>query len=199
MSQPWSPADSQVCRVAEGAGIPGEFYFRRYHRGRGVRQRQIPWRAPRRGHPGLGPQHRAGRGGRDPPDHAHRCVGWARTPTAHCGCRLATQNWICACCIRACTIEDMSYSSRTFSCCLLPAQAERLEWLHAECTGRTVKADVAVADAFALPYREGTCDGVLCIAVLHHIASEPRRLRLLQQLAHILRPGKSLTLLLAGP
>lgn len=86
-----------------------------------------------------------------------------------------------------------------FSCCLLPAQAERLEWLHAECTGRTVKADVAVADAFALPYREGTCDGVLCIAVLHHIASEPRRLRLLQQLAHILRPGKSLTLLLAGP
>ncbi len=63
--------------------------------------------------------------------------------------------------------------------------------ISSDSAGRTAKADVAVADAFALPYREGTCDGVLCIAVLHHIASEPRRLRLLKQLAHILRPGQS--------
>lgn len=55
--------------------------------------------------------------------------------------------------------------------------------------GRAAKADVAVADAFALPYRAGSCDGVLCIAVLHHIASKARRLRLLQRLCNILRPG----------
>lgn len=56
-------------------------------------------------------------------------------------------------------------------------------------TGRAARADVAVADGFTLPYREGSCDGVLCIAVLHHISSEARRRRLLQRLCSILRPG----------
>lgn len=51
-------------------------------------------------------------------------------------------------------------------------------------------ADVAVADAMWLPYRPGCCDAVLCIAVLHHISSEDRRLRLLSQLLQLLAPGK---------
>lgn len=50
-------------------------------------------------------------------------------------------------------------------------------------------ADVMVADAMALPYRHGSCDALLCIAVLHHISSVPRRLRLLRQLLLALRPG----------
>ena len=55
--------------------------------------------------------------------------------------------------------------------------------------GEGLRADVAVADGLALPYRPGTCDGVLCIAVLHHIASPARRLALLAQLLRVLRPG----------
>lgn len=51
-------------------------------------------------------------------------------------------------------------------------------------------ADVAVADAMRLPYRRGCCDGVLCIAVLHHISSVQRRLRLLGELLALLRPGE---------
>ena len=51
-----------------------------------------------------------------------------------------------------------------------------------------------MADAFALPYRAASCDGVLCIAVLHHIASASRRRRLLQRLCHILRPGTTVLL-----
>jgi alkylated DNA repair protein alkB family protein 8 len=50
-------------------------------------------------------------------------------------------------------------------------------------------ADVLVADALQLPYRLCSCDGVLCIAVLHHISSRRRRVRLLQQLAALLAPG----------
>jgi alkylated DNA repair protein alkB family protein 8 len=46
-----------------------------------------------------------------------------------------------------------------------------------------------VADGLALPYRPGSCDGALCIAVLHHLASPARRLALLAQLLRILRPG----------
>ena len=35
----------------------------------------------------------------------------------------------------------------------------------------------------------GCLDGLLCIAVLHHISSEARRVRLLAELARVLRPG----------
>lgn len=61
--------------------------------------------------------------------------------------------------------------------------------LQAPPLGEGLRADVAVADGLALPYRPGTCDGVLCIAVLHHIASPARRLALLAQLLRVLRPG----------
>jgi alkylated DNA repair protein alkB family protein 8 len=50
-------------------------------------------------------------------------------------------------------------------------------------------ADVFVCDALQLCYRHGSCDAVLCIAVLHHISSRQRRLALLQQLADVLRCG----------
>lgn len=35
----------------------------------------------------------------------------------------------------------------------------------------------------------GAVDAVVCIAVLHHIASAARRVRLLAELARVLRPG----------
>lgn len=50
-------------------------------------------------------------------------------------------------------------------------------------------ADVAVADGFNLPYRSASCDAVLCIAVLHHMSSPARRVRLLQELLRVIRPG----------
>ena len=50
-------------------------------------------------------------------------------------------------------------------------------------------ADVFVCDALHLAYRPCSCDGLLCIAVLHHISSRQRRLELLQQLGAVLRPG----------
>jgi SAM-dependent methyltransferase len=50
-------------------------------------------------------------------------------------------------------------------------------------------ADVSAADAMALPYRRRCCDGVLCIAVLHHISTAERRLRLLREIIDILVPG----------
>ena len=48
---------------------------------------------------------------------------------------------------------------------------------------------MAIADCFDLPYRRGSCDAVLCIAVLHHISSQTRRLRVLSELLATLRPG----------
>ena len=50
-------------------------------------------------------------------------------------------------------------------------------------------ADVLVADGLHLPYREGSCDAALCIAVLHHISSPGRRTLMLTQLLALLRPG----------
>ena len=48
---------------------------------------------------------------------------------------------------------------------------------------------MAVADAFHLPYCSSRLDAVLCIAVLHHISSAARRLRVLEELVRVLKAG----------
>lgn len=50
-------------------------------------------------------------------------------------------------------------------------------------------ADVFIADGMALPYRHGSCDAVLCIAVLHHISSPERRCVFLKRLRDVLVVG----------
>lgn len=50
-------------------------------------------------------------------------------------------------------------------------------------------ADVFIADGMALPYRLGSCDAVLCIAVLHHISSPERRITFLKRLRDVLVIG----------
>lgn len=50
-------------------------------------------------------------------------------------------------------------------------------------------ADVLVCDGLQLPYKHCSCDAVLCIAVLHHMGSKGRRMKLLQELAAVLVPG----------
>eukprot|EP00668_Euglena_longa_P002568 GGOE01002999.1.p1 GENE.GGOE01002999.1~~GGOE01002999.1.p1 ORF type:complete len:290 (+),score=77.80 GGOE01002999.1:38-871(+) len=57
-------------------------------------------------------------------------------------------------------------------------------------------ADVALADNLALPYRSGSWDVVLSIAVLHHFSTPERRLRAVQELFRILRGGRQGRLLL---
>ncbi|KFM24129.1 Alkylated DNA repair protein alkB-like protein 8 [Auxenochlorella protothecoides] len=53
----------------------------------------------------------------------------------------------------------------------------------------SLRADVAAADALALPLRPACMDGVLCIAVLHHMSTVARRLALLHQLLSTLCLG----------
>jgi len=48
---------------------------------------------------------------------------------------------------------------------------------------------LAQADAAALPLRSGCADAAICVAVLHHLSSEARRLAALAELARCLRPG----------
>ena len=52
--------------------------------------------------------------------------------------------------------------------------------------------EVTVCDGLNLPYRSGVYDAVICIAVIHHLASEQRRAHALQELARIVRPGGSM-------
>jgi alkylated DNA repair protein alkB family protein 8 len=48
---------------------------------------------------------------------------------------------------------------------------------------------VAVADCMNVPLRSKSCDAAICIAVMHHISTEPRRLRCIEELVRIVRPG----------
>jgi alkylated DNA repair protein alkB family protein 8 len=54
---------------------------------------------------------------------------------------------------------------------------------------KTEGHEVAVADIMNLPYRSGSCDAVLCIAVLHHMSTPARRLRAIQECVRLLRVG----------
>ena len=72
---------------------------------------------------------------------------------------------------------------------LHPSQAAARLWWPPASAGSKLRADVAVADAFHLPYSSSRLDAVLCIAVLHHISSAARRLRMLEELVRVLKPG----------
>ena len=58
--------------------------------------------------------------------------------------------------------------------------------------GRSRKFEVMTCDCLHLPYRSGTFDGLVCIAVVHHLSSEERRLNELGEMARVLRPGGSM-------
>ncbi|KAK3185801.1 tRNA methyltransferase, has a role in tRNA modification [Lecanicillium sp. MT-2017a] len=49
--------------------------------------------------------------------------------------------------------------------------------------------EVAVADGLALPYREGTFDFVICIAVVHHLSTQERRREAVATLLQKLKTG----------
>lgn len=48
---------------------------------------------------------------------------------------------------------------------------------------------VAVADCMNVPLRRNSCDAAICIAVMHHISTEARRLRCIEELVRVVRPG----------
>ena len=48
---------------------------------------------------------------------------------------------------------------------------------------------VAAADCMSVPLRSSSCDAAICIAVLHHISTLQRRIRCVEELARIVKPG----------
>lgn len=49
--------------------------------------------------------------------------------------------------------------------------------------------EVLTCDCLHMPYRKNQFDGVICIAVIHHLSSESRRFKALTEIARVLRPG----------
>ncbi|KAI9229562.1 MAG: S-adenosyl-L-methionine-dependent methyltransferase [Piptocephalis tieghemiana] len=73
---------------------------------------------------------------------------------------------------------------------LMTLGSDRCKGLVRVCRERGFEA--AIADNLALPYRPGTFDFCLSIAVIHHFASEERRIAALASLLKLLRPGGKL-------
>lgn len=48
---------------------------------------------------------------------------------------------------------------------------------------------VSVCDCLNLPYRTGVFDAVICIAVVHHLSTEERRVMALREMRRILKSG----------
>lgn len=53
----------------------------------------------------------------------------------------------------------------------------------------SAQAELVLADSLCLPYRDGSFDALICVAVIHHFASDERRLTALAELVRVLRPG----------
>lgn len=49
--------------------------------------------------------------------------------------------------------------------------------------------EVITCDCLHLPYKNVLFDGIICIAVIHHLSSKSRRLNALLEMARVLRPG----------
>ena len=49
--------------------------------------------------------------------------------------------------------------------------------------------EVATCDVTKMPFRNGMFDGIICISVIHHLATEQRRIIALKELSRILKPG----------
>jgi SAM-dependent methyltransferase len=48
---------------------------------------------------------------------------------------------------------------------------------------------VAVADCMSVPLRDNSCDAAICIAVMHHLSTRERRIRCIEELVRIVKPG----------
>ena len=57
-----------------------------------------------------------------------------------------------------------------------------------------IRRELCVGNALHLPFRSGTFEGGICIAVLHHISTKARRLQLLREAGRVLRKGSALLL-----
>ena len=49
--------------------------------------------------------------------------------------------------------------------------------------------EVATCDVTKMPFRNVMFDGIICISVIHHLATEQRRIIALKELSRILKPG----------
>jgi len=49
--------------------------------------------------------------------------------------------------------------------------------------------DNIAADIARMPFRANTFDGLVCVAVLHHLATKRRRIAAFRELTRILSPG----------
>ncbi|KAG5442251.1 Alkylated DNA repair protein alkB 8 [Clonorchis sinensis] len=74
----------------------------------------------------------------------------------------------------------------------IPPLAPMLAMERSSCLAKIVRErgfDVTVGDILRLPYCAGRLDYFLCIAVLHHLSTKPRRLQAVEELARLLRSG----------
>lgn len=74
-------------------------------------------------------------------------------------------------------------------CCSSTTTTSKRDALAAPPAGQVViaGADVAVADGLVLPFREGSADFVICIAVIHHLSTKARRVDAIRQLLRCIR------------
>lgn len=60
--------------------------------------------------------------------------------------------------------------------------------------GRRRGHEVIISDCLNLPYKTNLFDSLICIAVIHHLSTDCRRLAAIRELVRVLRPGGTMLL-----
>jgi len=68
-------------------------------------------------------------------------------------------------------------------------QGPELRQVRKQNSSYNTRPAVAVADCMHIPLRSNSCDAAICIAVMHHLSTRPRRIRCLKELARIVKKG----------
>jgi len=80
------------------------------------------------------------------------------------------------------TIHDDGVTGRNFDLAESRQVSEHRQFLRN-------RPGVAVADCMSIPLRSNSVDAAICIAVLHHLSTRARRLRCIEELTRVVRPG----------
>ena len=76
-----------------------------------------------------------------------------------------------------------------FECSGMDFSSKMVEIAKENCKRNNVKVNLEIADADKLPYKNSSFDFVISLAVLHHLDTHEKRLKAIEEIKRVLKPG----------
>lgn len=81
------------------------------------------------------------------------------------------------------------FAKHGFDCVGVDISSRMLHWTRKNMDKNKVRFPLVKADCLGLPFKDGTFDYVLSVAVFHHLDSEEKRFKAFREVLRVLKPG----------